>query len=167
MSMTKGTPLSSQIIWLEERVKELEEICFEQKNELISIKRGQYFKENEKLKEEINKLENKNHSHENFWRVREHRLLNDISGLKEEIDQLKSNKPESDKIENILMDSLDARYKKQVEKMSYSGDGIYTAKRAAAVYLVEELVDEVIKSSYDDNQIKLAYAIELLKKSQS
>ena len=93
MSMTKGTPLSSQIIWLEERVKELEATCLEQKNELISIKRGQYFKENEKLKEEIMKLEDKNHSHEllheNFWRVREHRLLNDISGLKEEIADLK------------------------------------------------------------------------------
>ena len=56
MSMTKGTPLSSQIIWLEERVKELEVICLEQKNELIGIKRGQYFKENDKLRKEINCL---------------------------------------------------------------------------------------------------------------
>ena len=54
--MTKGTPLSSQIIWLEKRVEYLEEICHEQKNELISIKRGQYFKENGKLKEENSKL---------------------------------------------------------------------------------------------------------------
>ena len=87
--------------------------------------------------------------------------------IKEEIDQLKSNKPESDKIENILMDSLDARYKKKVEEMSGSAEGIYSTKRFAAVRLVEELVDEVIDSSYDDNQIKLAYAIELLKRSQS
>jgi len=125
--MTKGTPLSSQIIWLEERVKELEDQVQYKQNTIDA------------LTTMCNRLQNQTGN----------------SGL------------ESDKIENILMDSLDARYKKQVEKISNSGEGIYTSQRAAAVYLVEELVDEVIKSSYDDNQIKLAYAIELLKRNQS
>jgi predicted RNase H-like nuclease (RuvC/YqgF family) len=160
MSMTKGTPLSSQIIWLEERVKELEAICLEQKNELISIKRGQYFKENKKLQERVEELKDQVQYKQNTIDALTtmcNRLQNQTgnSGL------------ESNKIENILIDSLDARYRKQVEKMSYSNEGIYTAKRGAAVYLIEELVDEVIKSSYDDNQIKLAYAIELLKRNQS
>ena len=233
------TPLSSQIIWLEGRVKELEAIRFEQKNELISIKRGQYFKENEKLKEEIatllqenrevtgyykdqlkayheainawsinrSKLEEENekliaeikklsesndefkkefakakttyavnvYRHENeklkkeincLRRSREG-LQNQVNELVQENIALKNSKPESDKIEDTLMDSLDARYRKKVEEMSGSAEGIYSIKRSAAVRLVEELVDEVIDSSYDDNQVKLAYAIDLLKRSQS
>ena len=125
--MTKGTPLSSQIIWLEERVKELEDQVQYKQNTIDA------------LTTMCNRLQ----------------------------DQVGNSGLESDKIENILMDSLDARYRKQVEKISNSGEGIYSTKRSAAVRLVEELVDEVIKSSYDDNQIKLAYAIELLKRNQS
>ena len=125
--MTKGTPLSSQIIWLEERVKELEDQVQYKQNTIDA------------LTTMCNRLQNQTGN----------------SGL------------ESDKIENILMDSLDARYKKKIEEMSGSAEGIYSTKRSAAVRLVEELVDEVIKSSYDDNQIKLAYAIELLKRNQS
>jgi len=127
MSMTKGTPLSSQIIWLEERVKELEDQVQYKQNTIDA------------LTAMCNRLQNQVGN----------------SGL------------ESNKIENILMDSLDARYKKKIEEMSGSAEGIYSTKRSAAVRLVEELVDEVIKSSYDDNQIKLAYAIELLKRNQS
>jgi uncharacterized membrane protein YgaE (UPF0421/DUF939 family) len=157
--MTKGTPLSSQIIWLEERVKELETICLEQKNELISIKRGQYFKENKSLKERVEELKDQVQYKQN--------TIDALTAMCNRLqNRVGNSKPESDKIENILMDSLDARYRKKVEKISNSGVDIYTAQRNASVRLVEELVDEVIKSSYDDNQIKLAYAIELLKRSK-
>ena len=160
MSMTKGTPLSSQIIWLEERVKELETICVEQKNELISIKRGQYFKENKKLEERVEELKDQVQYKQN--------TIDALTAMCNRLqDQVGNSGLESDKIENILMDSLDARYKKKIEEMSGSAEGIYSTKRSAAVRLVEELVDEVIDSSYDDNQIKLAYAIELLKRNQS
>jgi len=160
MSMTKGTPLSSQIIWLEERVKELETICVEQKNELIGIKRGQYFKENKKLQERVEELKDEVQYKQNTIDA----LTTMCNRLQ---DQVGNSGLESDKIENILMDSLDARYKKKIEEMSGSAEGIYSTKRSAAVRLVEELVDEVIDSSYDDNQVKLAYAIELLKRNQS
>ena len=99
MSMTKGTPLSSQIIWLEERVKELETICLEQKNELIGIKRGQYLKENEKLKEEIATLLQENrevtgyykdqlkayHEAINAWSINRSKLEEEIADLKKQI----------------------------------------------------------------------------------
>ena len=158
MSLSKGTPLSSQIIWLENRVKELEEendklnqICLEQKNDLVSIRRSQYFKENEKLKL-------------------------DIAGYKNRIDILQSEKKilhnlnvaaeKKSDASTDLMIGLDARYKNYVNEFYIEkNEGHYTSRRSASIKLIEELVDEVIKSSYDDNQVKLAFAIELLKRS--
>ena len=51
MSMTKGTPLSSQIIWLEERVKELEA-----QNALFGSNNVRLTVQNEQFRKEINRL---------------------------------------------------------------------------------------------------------------
>ena len=78
MSLSKGTPLSSQIIWLENRVQELEE-----ENEKLLTELGKLTHSEYNLKKENAELKDKNHAHC-------HKIINlevEVAGHKEQIKQ--------------------------------------------------------------------------------
>lgn len=158
--MTK-TLLSSQIIWLEYRVQELEDQVQYRQNTNIALSAMC-----EKLKEENKHLYDLNHDQEekikqlkdeNFKRA--HKIINlevEIAGHKEQIKQSYRDTLAADNFDV----ELDKEFIDRLREYSDKGKGSYESKSLARRDMIFELAKGVKGSTQDKNMIRLAKAIE-------
>lgn len=146
-----------------------------------------------KLKEENKKINGDmsfNHavylSDRDAWRKEKHDLLTEIEQLKAAVkrqamtimqyqndltnemsvgaqgsdSQVRDNDPS-----HVVHSALLKRYNDRYVKVRDSGvfGGVNEARRQAALEIIDELAHEIQNSSYDDNQIKIVFAIQLLR----